>query len=535
MENQRIGHILMQEGFINDKALDFCLSVQRNNGHERLGKVLKDYDFISDDQMVMALAKQVGWEVYRGDYEPAEDMINVLGVDFMTKHMIFPAKVSAGAVFIMAFSDDMAATDVIQSKLTDKARFMLAPEGLLRQAIDKVNTEYRSKEKGRVYAGEDLPFWFERCLNTAITRGATDIHIEPSAKAVEVRFRIDGILHFYQALRLDLQKRLVNIIFHRAEVTISDFGSLHDARFSYVQDAVHVDVRVSHIPCVNGSSLVLRLLDKNRASISLTALGYPREIWTSIETMLVKPEGMVLITGPTGCGKTTTLYAMLNALKSIERKIVTIEDPVEIHHALLTQVQANEKRDINFSNAVRAFLRHDPNIMLIGEIRDAFTAQEAIRASMTGHKVFATLHANQGMDAFLRLHDLGVPYPYMASNISMVITQRLIRLLCPLCKRSRSVESGDLPDHSIKYVQGLKDFWEPEGCTECHGGYKGRTVIASILECDDTVGSLLLDGDIAALKDYIKAQGVANSMAIQVRRMIQEGKTSPQEAVRVLG
>ncbi len=508
MHNQRIGHILKEQGLINDKALNFCLSVQKNNGHERIGKVLKDYDFISDDQIVHALAKQVGWGVYEGRYEAAQEMVKLLGVDFMVKHMIFPAKAHEGIVFIMAFSDDMATTDAIEAKINTKAQFMLAPEAALRKAIEDLSNNdevWKSHDDTR---GDDLPQWVEQCFNDALSKGATDIHIEPSLKAVEVRFRIDGILHFYQTLKLDLQKRLVNIIFHKADVTISDFGKFHDARFTYTHHHAVVDVRVSHIPCVQGSSLVLRLLDKQKASIPLVSLGYTSEQWYTIEQKLKKPEGMVLIVGPTGCGKTTTLYAMLNFMKSIERKILTIEDPVEMHHALITQVQTNDKRDINFGNSVRAFLRHDPNIILIGEIRDAQTAQEAIRASMTGHKVFATLHAKQGIDAFLRLHDLGVPFAYMASNISMVITQRLVRLVCPHCTK---------------------------GCKYCLGGFKGRSVVASIIDCDDTIEELLLAQNMAGLKAYLKTQGVATSMETQVLQMIKEGKTTPDEARRVLG
>ena len=534
MNGQRIGHILKEEGLINEQALDFCLSVQRNNAHERLGKVLKDYDFINDEQMVSALAKQAGWDVYNGDFEPASDMVQALGVDFMAKHMIFPAKDNAGVVFIMAFSDDMVATDIVQSKIKDKAHFMLAPEGVLRQEIDRISLFNPSREE-HSNVRDHLPQWVEHCLKQAIKQGATDIHIEPSAKAVEVRLRIDGILHFYQVLPLNLQKRLVNIVFHKAEVTISDFGKFHDARFAYHQENMLVDVRVSHIPTVNGSSLVLRLLDKNRSLIALEGLGYPAALCAQIESMLVKPEGMTLVVGPTGCGKTTTLYAMLNALKSIERKVVTIEDPVEIHHALLTQVQANEKRDITFSNAVRAFLRHDPNIMLIGEIRDELTAKEAIRASMTGHKVFATLHAKGGMDAFLRLHDLGVPYAYMADNLHMVITQRLVRMLCPVCRQLKHNKDEDGSLLIAPYVKGLNDYMVPIGCAQCYGGYKGRSVIASVMDCDESMASLLLEGDIAALKDYIKAQGIAYSMATQVKSMIKQWETSPQEAVRVLG
>lgn len=535
MHNHRLGHILKEKGLINDKALDFCLSVQKNNGHERIGKVLKDYDFINDDQIVQALASQVGWDVYQGAYEIDEKMAELLGVEFMLKHLIFPAKEHQGCVFIMAFSDDMITTDAIEERTHSKAQFKLAPECVLRQAIEKISLLKQAPVENFDHMADKLPQWFEQCFSEALKRGATDIHIEPSTKAVEVRFRIDGILHFYQTLRLEFQKRLINIIFHRADVTISDFGRFHDARFSYQNKGTQVDVRVSHIPCVRGSSLVLRLLDKNKASIPLVALGYPQDLWGKIEEKLHKPEGMILIVGPTGCGKTTTLYAMLNFLKGIERKILTIEDPVEMHHTLMTQVQINDKRDIDFSNSIRAFLRHDPNVILIGEIRDSKTAQEALRAAMTGHKVFATLHANQVLDAFLRLNDLGIPYEHMASNIAMVISQRLVRLLCPHCKQKKNVGDEVMLPYMKKYSDGVTDIWCAVGCEHCHGGYKGRSVVASIIDANDIVEELLLKGKIAPIKEYLRVQGVTTAMRDQVNVMIREGKTSLTEAVRVLG
>lgn len=535
MHNHRIGHILKEQGFINDKALDFCLSVQKNNGHERIGKVLKDYDFINDEQIVQALARQVGWDVYEGAYDIDEEMAELLGVDFMVKHLIFPAKEQQGCVFIMAFSDDMLATDEIEERIRTKAQFKLASETVLRQAIEKISVLKYVPAVHVDQMAERLPQWFEQCFSDALHKGATDIHIEPSTKAVEVRFRIDGILHFYQTLRLEFQKRLINIIFHKAEVTISDFGKFHDARFSYHNKNTHVDVRVSHVPCVRGSSLVLRLLDKNKASIPLVSLGYPQDLWGKIEEKLLKPEGMILIVGPTGCGKTTTLYAMLNFLKGIERKILTIEDPVEMHHTLMTQVQINEKRDIDFGNAIRAFLRHDPNVILIGEIRDALTAQEALRASMTGHKVFATLHANQVLDAFLRLNDLGIPYEHMASNIAMVISQRLVRLLCPHCKQIKHVNEDVMMPYMQKYLEGDTCVGFAVGCEHCHGGYKGRSVVASILDANDSVEELLLTGMIAPIKEYVRVQGISTAMRDQVKLMLREGQTSLAEAVRVLG
>jgi len=296
-----------------------------------------------------------------------------------------------------------------------------------------------------------------------------------------------------------------------------------------------VDVRVSHIPCINGPSLVLRLLDKNKTAVGLSALGFIPQHLALIRSHLMKPEGIILIVGPTGCGKTTTLYGMLNDLKSISRKIITIEDPVEIESSLMTQVQISHKRQITFGHAVRAFLRHDPNMILIGEIRDQETAREALRAAMTGHKVFATVHANRPVDAILRLNDLGIPYSHLAGNLTMIITQRLLRRLCPFCTIHKSFLKDQLEPYERPYIeeddQGIS---LAQGCDQCIHGFKGRIAAAEILAVNDEIETLIGEGDITGIRQYLK-QGQYRTLFHDARQFIREGITSIEEAVRVLG
>ena len=537
MPNKRLGHILLQQGLIDDQKLEFCLKVQKNNGGERIGKVLKHYNFINEDQIANALAKQIGWDVYSGDYQLDEAMFTLFGRQFMLERMVFPAGTRDGTVFVLARTDDMATTDMIQARLNTKARFCIGSELRLRQALEKiVSREKNLKEDVRVPVEDDLVIWLEKHLDSAIAKGATDIHIEASEKAVEIRLRIDGILYFVDSLRLDHLPRLVNVVFHKSDVTISDFGHFHDARFIHRHLNCTVDVRVSHIPSVYGSSIVLRLLDQSKASIALTSLGYSQKQWESIEASLVKPEGITLIVGPTGCGKTTTLYSMLNHLKSISRKIISIEDPVEMHLPLMVQVQTNDKREITFGNAVRAFLRHDPNIILIGEIRDKETAQEALRAAMTGHKVFATLHANRPVDAILRLHDLGVPYTHMAGNINMIATQRLLRRLCPICKIGRDVFKSKLLVHERKHLeQEEQEIFAAHGCSQCEGGFHGRTIVAEVLAISNDIEGMIGEGDITGLRKYLNSCHDYITLFDDARRLIKEGTTSIGEAARILG
>jgi len=535
MNNERLGNILLHKGLIDREQLDFCLKVQKNNGGERLGKVLRHYDFIKDKDVADALAQQVGWDVYEGEYVPDLEAAHILGIDYLLEHMVFPLRSCGGIAFIFARTDDISATDHIQSKFNSPVRFYVGCEGHLRSALEKIVGRKKDQEIVK-QDGDDLLIWFEEHLNAAIAQGATDIHIEPSAKAVEMRFRVDGILRFRDTLRLSCLSRLANIIFHKAEVAVSDFGHFHDARFTHRHMDRDVDVRVSHIPSVHGSSLVLRLLDKSKAAIALTDLGYAPDHWEMIRNDLIKPEGITLVIGPTGCGKTTTLYAMLNHSKDISRKIITVEDPVEIESSLMSQVQINPKRGIHFHEAVRAFLRHDPDVILIGEVRDAQTAQEALRASMTGHKVFATLHANKPLDALLRLNDLGVSWAYLANHLGMVITQRLVRRLCSLCKEGHRVRRADLPEYGRKYLsQEEQVIFTAQDCSRCREGFDGRTVIAEVLGIHEGMVRMISCGDMISLKDHLKAQKDHRTLVLDARRLVLAGTTSVEEVVRILG
>lgn len=501
MSAERLGNILIRQGVIDTQKLDFCLKVQKNNGGERIGRVLKHYDFISENQIAAALAEQVGWAVYDGEHLPDETAVDLFGLPFLMEHMAFPLSKDGQLVFLLSRCDDTNVTDMIQFKLNRKIDFYIVSESKLRQSLENLALARLAKNNPLAQSSieDNLSIWIDDHINQAIAQGATDIHIEPSQKAVEIRFRIDGMLCFIDSLRLLHLPRLVNIIFHKADVTVSDFGHFHDARFTHQYLNRSVDVRVSHIPSVNGSSIVLRLLDKGRAAASLASLGYGEHQWNLIQDNLNKPEGLTLVVGPTGCGKTTTLYAMINQLKSISRKIVSIEDPVEMHVPLVTQVQINDKREVTFNDTVRAFLRHDPNIILIGEIRDRQTAQEAIRAAMTGHKVFATIHANRPVDAILRLNDLGVPYTHLAGNLGMIITQRLVRRLSDI------------------------------------GGYRGRAAVAEVLLVDEKVEELIGAGDIALLRKLLREDSDYITMQQDALRLVKEGVTDLEEIRRVLG
>ncbi len=538
MNNERLGHILLKQGVIGTHELDFCLSVQKNNGRQRLGQLLCHYNFADEASIAKAIAFQVGWNVFEGNYLLDESMLDLFGIDFFLDRMVFPHKNEEGIVFVLSRTNDTQTTDHIIQELGFQPSFAVGVENHLRGALEELSRNQKDRgvsENTKLLAEDDWNRWFENCLNQAIAQRASDIHIEPSQKVIEIRFRIDGILNFVETLPLKCLSRIVNIIFHKSEVTISDFGHFHDAKFLHQQLNRSIDIRVSHIPSIYGSALVLRLLDKGRSAMALSQLGYGPRSWQLIEEGLGKPEGIVLVVGPTGCGKTTTLYAMLNHLKSIDSKIVTVEDPVEIQLPLMTQVQVNEKRGISFSKSVRAFLRHDPDIILIGEIRDEETAQEALRAAMTGHQIFSTLHTNRAFDAILRLHDLGLPFTHLADHLSMIISQRLVRKLCPICKENKKVNRRDVSEGQTKYLNEIEqEVFVAKGCDACRNGFKGQVVVAEVMLITENISELTAKGDLVGLKRLLK-DGSYPGMLEDARRLIESGVTSLDEIVRVLG
>ncbi|MDP2913212.1 MAG: GspE/PulE family protein, partial [Candidatus Omnitrophota bacterium] len=321
------------------------------------------------------------------------------------------------------------------------------------------------------------------------------------------------------------------------DITVSDFYKFHDARFAHTYSNHAVDIRVSCIPSIFGPCLVLRLLDVAKTLITLENLGFYKEHFDAINRISQKPHGIIIASGPTGSGKTTTLYAILNQIKSLSTKVITIEDPVEIKMPLINQVQINEKQGITFAHATRAFLRHDPNVMLIGEIRDPDTAREAIRASVTGHRVLSTLHTNTAVDSVYRLHDLGIELTHIANSVLAVISQRLIRKLCVFCRKRAILKKEVLPEllrNNLGAEETEVAVYKARGCPHCQGGYKGRTVIAEVLCFNEEIREMISLGKLDAFRRRRKEEG-SMSLEQDAARLVRMGITSPDEAERVVG
>ena len=541
---ERIGDILVKNKAITKEDLEYALSIQESIGkRERIGRILKDNNFASDDDIARALARQSGWRYFNKKYVVNLPEVQRIGLDILMDRVCVPVETDEGTVFVFAYPFDIQTTDRLLRDSSPGKTFYVGSENAILSSLECIATRQKGKEidsiiniiKEKGLTGDELKELLDRLIDEAIIQNATDIHIEPQEKVSTIRFRVDGVLSFKRCIPLEVHNNLINVVFSRAEITVSDFNKFHDARFSHTFLNHTVDIRVSCIPSIFGPCLVLRLLDITKTLINLENLGFFKTHLETISRIAKKPHGIIIIAGPTGSGKTTTLYAILNKLKNLSTKVITIEDPVEIKMPLVNQVQINEKQDITFAHAARAFLRHDPNIILIGEIRDPDTAKEAIRASLTGHKVLSTLHTNTAIDSIYRLNDLGIGFSHIANSILAVISQRLVRKLCPFCKRRITLKKETIPEHFREEFE--KDtteirVYKAKGCSYCERGYKGRTVIAEILEFNQSVRDMVAGGRIDQLKS-VKKDGI--SLKQDVSRLIREGVTSFEEAERMVG
>ncbi len=546
MPVQEIGQILLDSKVISKEQLEFALTIQKNTSPDQmLGRILKYYNFASDEEIAQALAKQVNWKYFDKKYVLNLPVIEKIGLDFLMDRIFLPVETEKGLCFVFAHPFDTGITDLLISLgLGDKESY-IGSESTIRQHLEQLKNKQIEKEidrridtlKERGVVGDELKELLDELLNDAIVHNATDIHIEPEEKTSTIRFRIDGILYFKRCIPPEVHNNLINVVFSKAEITVSDFYRFHDARFQHTYSDHPVDIRVSCIPSVLGPALVLRLLDVNKTLITVKNLGFNALHFDNISRIVSKPHGIIIITGPTGSGKTTTLYAILNRLKSLSTKVITIEDPVEIKMPLVNQVQINEKQGITFAHATRAFLRHDPNVILIGEIRDHDTAQEAIRASITGHRVLSTLHTNTAVDSIYRLHDLGIDLSHIANSILCVISQRLIRKLCPFCRERVTLKNEALPEFIKKEFENFGSefrMFKARGCPHCQAGYKGRTVIAEILEFDDETRDIVSSGKLDLLRHKAKKEAYP-SLKEDAAILILKGVTSFEEAERVVG
>jgi len=528
-----ISDILQRRGILDERQL--LLAQQSANGH-RLDRVIMDMGFVSEEDLLKAFADELGMKYFElKDYQVDTELLSQFPATPIFRHSLLPLKRENGRVLVasadpfdfealdelsslsgevlepvLALHDDVVdlikenlgvGGDTINELVSQKA----AEDGV--ELLEEVSDEHG--ELADMAQTASVIRLVNELLVEALQQQASDVHIEPHETGLVVRYRVDGLLrvqsvppeinHFYSAIITRLKIM--------AHLNIAEKRLPQDGRIKLRITGREIDVRVSIIPMIYGEGVVLRLLDKERMVFRLDNVGLNPEMLSTFREMIELPHGIILVTGPTGSGKTSTLYSALNEIKSPETKIITVEDPVEYHSEGISQIQVNSRIGLTFAAGLRSILRHDPDVVLIGEIRDGETANSAIQASLTGHLVFSTLHTTDSPGAFTRLVDMGVEAYLVASTVEAVLAQRLVRVLCKHCKRLHQPHPDKIPpDFPLERMQ---EIYEPVGCRHCREtGYSGRIGILELLVNDPVIRKLCTEhASSGQIRDYARKNG----------------------------
>jgi type IV pilus assembly protein PilB len=508
----RLGEILIKESLITQDQLQKALEFQRSNGG-KLGSCLTKMGFITDDDITGVLSRQYGVpSINLKYYEIDPNVIKLIPQDTAMRYQVIPLS-RVGSVLTIAMTDptNVFAMDDIKFMTGFNVEPVVASESAIGEAITRFygGAETNHEELSTIIKLVNL------ILTDSVKRGASDIHIEPYELEMRVRFRVDGVLQTVMSPPLRLKDAITSRIKIMAKLDIAEKRLPQDGRImiKYKVDnkKKELDFRVSTVPTLFGEKIVLRLLDKENLRLDMTKLGFEQESLKKFERNILKPYGMVLVTGPTGSGKTNTLYSSVARLNTVDTNIMTAEDPVEFQLAGINQVQMKEQIGLNFAAALRAFLRQDPNIILVGEIRDFETAEIAVKAALTGHLVLSTLHTNDAPSTISRLMNMGIEPFLVATSVNLICAQRLVRRICPNCKEELEVPEQALIDagYSPEEVKKTK-IYHGKGCSLCNkGGYKGRTGLYEVMEINDEMRELILVGASALeLKKKAIEQGM---------------------------
>ncbi len=552
-----LGQVLVEAEVLTHAQLERALAEQRHTG-DRLGDILLRNGLASQDAIAAAAARQLGIEFLRlQDTVVDEKALLQVPEHLARRHRVIPIREENGALVMgMVDPTDIMAIDDLRKHTgksiepavitADDFQRALGQYPALDSTVEQMIKDIKPLEHpgdddqptDRLRAvANDAPV--VRLANTvilqAIRRGASDIHVEPQEHRVRIRFRIDGTLYSVMTPPKHVQAALVSRLKIMGTMNIAERRLPQDGRAELKVDDREIDLRISTIPTVWGEKVVLRILEKQGAFVDIEKLGLLPEDHRRFEQIITKPYGILLLTGPTGSGKTTTLYAILNRLNRTEVNIITIEDPVEYQLPGIAQVQVNVKAGVTFANGLRSFLRQDPDIIMVGEIRDEETARIAIHAALTGHLVLSTLHTNDAPGAVTRLVDMGIEPFLVSSSLIGVIAQRLVRILCPKCKEPYTPTPEILARVGIVGLSEVPTFYQAVGCQYCnHIGYKGRTAIFEIMTMDDSIKHLVFKNATAGqVKGAAVAAGMTTLQQDGLAKVL-KGTTSLDEVLRVV-
>lgn len=519
---KQLAEILLEQGLVNEQQLLAALDEQVSTG-EPLGRVLVDLGVLTEDQLVQTLAAQVGMEFVDLDEYPVDrTAVALVNAAVCRRHTVLPIGIEGNHLKLaMADPGNVLALDDIRSVTRMLVKPVVATHESLGRAIDRYcrsdeemeDLTQSFEEDSRVeeidlskigeFAEDDAPIvrYVNLLVTQAITDRASDIHIEPSERELRVRYRIDGVLHEIQSSPKSIQAAVISRVKIMSDIDIAERRKPQDGRMSVVHNGRKIDLRVATLPTVWGEKIVMRILDNSTARLDLRDLAFLERNYEVYEESYRKPYGMILVTGPTGSGKSTTLYATLNAVSRPEINVITVEDPVEYRLEGINQVQVNPKAGLTFASALRSILRSDPDVVLLGEIRDHETAQISIEAALTGHLVLSTLHTNDAPSAITRLTEMGIEPFLVGSALDCVVAQRLARRLCDKCKEQYEPTEVELMVARYPYSieHGMPTLWRQVGCSSCSKtGYRGRVALHEVMQVSEEIEKHAVRGSSSA-------------------------------------
>jgi general secretion pathway protein E len=558
----KIGDVLVKAGKITPAQLSAALEQQSSSvPREQIGRMLIAAGLIQEHDVLQALGEQFHLPVFDRIDDGLIDasLIEKIPVDWARQHLVFPVRDGSDVVAVMADPAALPRMEELALLMGEELAGAIAPAEEIKRAIDQAYFERKREapvmpavapvsgggvETGATMRSDDLLRAYDSAPVTqlansiildAVRGKASDIHIEPYENHLRIRFRIDGFLYEQSAPPKHLEQALISRLKVMSRLDISERRLPQDGMAKVRAGEREIDIRVSTVPVAEGERVVLRLLNQSSTLLPLSELGMPATLLTRFREIIEMPNGIILVTGPTGSGKTTTLYAALREMDTIHRNILTIEDPIEYQIANIGQIQVKPKIGLTFASGLRHILRQDPDVILVGEIRDQETAEIAVRAALTGHLVFSTLHTNDAASAVVRLADMGVQPYLIGSSVRAILAQRLVRRLCPACRRESSVSDPLRSGWGEAWAAALrgKVCYEPVGCDACMQGYRGRIGLYELL----TIGTAEQDEirrglDHSTLQDLAMKQGV--SMMHDAMGKVIDGLTSLDEVRRVL-
>lgn len=557
-KSQRIGDLLLKNGVISEGALQSALDEQKKTGG-RLGKILTQLGLVDEDILLQTLANQLNLPLVilsENNYD-REDVCSLSEAIARRFRVAVIHNTSAKIVLAMADPTDIFCIDEVSKYFSSRIEPVVAKESeivdllntsysgaikiahLVKEVNDEISDDVLSIDEIVSAAGDDeapVAKLLLKIFEEAVRYKASDIHIEPDESVLRIRQRVDGVLSEQVLNEKRVAMPLVIKLKLMAGLDIAEKRLPQDGRFTLTVHQKKVDVRLSTMPIQYGESVVMRLLLLDEAIKDLNHIGMDGSTLKLFKKSINKSNGLVLVTGPTGSGKTTSLYAALSELNYYKNKIITVEDPIEYRLPRVNQVQVNDKIGLGFSSVLRSALRQDPNILLVGEIRDQESAEIALRAAMTGHLVFSTLHTNDAPGAAFRLIDMGVKDYLVASSLTAVVAQRLVRCLCESCKAP--IDSNDYIDHSNYLPENSqkKNFYKAVGCQNCaHTGYKGRTGVYELLLINDVMRESLREGRLNEFVQQAMQEKSYVPLVESAIRLAAQGMTSLDEVKKMAG